>query len=640
MFALLPLIALALLCLTFFRRGLRLRESVLSAAITWGALVALSTEALSAFRRLNFTWLLIWWAVVSVALTAFHLRGKAEEARSRTRAGDSVSPPLRAVLFSVALLVASLGVIAWVFPPNNWDSMTYHMSRVAHWAQNHSVGYYPTSIARQLYLSPGAEFIIAQFQILSGGDRFANLVQWLSMLGSLCGVSLIAARLGARAAGQALAAVFAATIPMGVLQASSTQNDHAVAFWLVCTVYFMLLLKRAEGARSRLSYSFALGAALALALLTKSTAYIIALPFCLWFILATVKSERRELLKSGMIITALVLLINAGYYSRNFRAYGSPFGPRMEGAPEAGHKFTNDRFTPATLVSNSVRNIALHVYTPSARVNLLAGKVVYKIHRIIGQDINDPGTTWGGTRFGMPTMSFSEDDAGNPIHLLLIAGSLPFFLLRRRLRGSSELLSYVCCAVAAFFLFSLVLRWQPWHSRLQLPMFILWSPFVAVVLSSLFKERVLILFAAGLLLASIPWVLFNKLRPLTGDESIFKKSRIDLTFNARPELKEPYVGAADRIKSRGCQRVGLLLSGDDWEYPFWVLLSDGNYRRPLITHLRDVNSGGAPTNDPTLNNDICAIISTSEARDEAAPSPNSDLIVAFREPPVTLFLKP
>jgi 4-amino-4-deoxy-L-arabinose transferase-like glycosyltransferase len=84
--------------------------------------------------------------------------------------------------------------------------------------------------------SHGAEYVTLHRQLLSGGDRLANLPQWFASMGSLFVVSLIAARLGATARGQALAALFCATLPMGILQSTSTQNDFVVAYWLACLV--------------------------------------------------------------------------------------------------------------------------------------------------------------------------------------------------------------------------------------------------------------------------------------------------------------------------------------------------------------------------------------------------------------------
>ena len=93
------------------------------------------------------------------------------------------------------------------------------------------------------------------------------------MVGSILGVSLIAKELGARRSGQLLAAIFVATLPMAILQGSSTNNDHVVSLWIVCFVYFSLKIMR-QGIKPLLLVC--LGASLGLAILTKGTAYIYA----------------------------------------------------------------------------------------------------------------------------------------------------------------------------------------------------------------------------------------------------------------------------------------------------------------------------------------------------------------------------
>src|SRR4029078_8299879 len=81
--------------------------------------------------------------------------------------------------------------------PNQWDAMVYHLSRVDHWIQDRSVGFYPTHIIRQLYSPPWAEDASLHLTPLGSDEHWANAPQWFSMIGSLAGVSLIARRLGA-----------------------------------------------------------------------------------------------------------------------------------------------------------------------------------------------------------------------------------------------------------------------------------------------------------------------------------------------------------------------------------------------------------------------------------------------------------
>jgi hypothetical protein len=137
-------------------------------------------------------------------------------------------------LGSILAILIATGLVAWFAPPNTFDSLTYHMSRVAHWAQNRSVGSYPTGIPRQAFMSPGAEVAVLQVYVLGQSDRLVNFVNWFAMAASLVVVSHIAKRMGAGPTGQWFGAVFAAALPMGIAQASSTMTDYVLAYWMLC----------------------------------------------------------------------------------------------------------------------------------------------------------------------------------------------------------------------------------------------------------------------------------------------------------------------------------------------------------------------------------------------------------------------
>ena len=87
-------------------------------------------------------------------------------------------------------------------------------------------------------MPPLAEYLVLHTYLLGGGDHWATLVHWVYFLGSLVGVSLVARQLGAGRRGQTLAPLFAATLPSGILQASSAKNEWVLTFWLVALVYF------------------------------------------------------------------------------------------------------------------------------------------------------------------------------------------------------------------------------------------------------------------------------------------------------------------------------------------------------------------------------------------------------------------
>jgi hypothetical protein len=327
-------------------------------------------------------------------------------------------------------------------------------------------------------------------------------------------------------------------------------------------------------------YAFATGAALGLALLAKATAYLYAFPFMAWVGLSLIKSRRAKGLVLVILVAVTAGVINAGHYTRNYELYGSPLGPGQEGGR---FRYQNDAFTISSVASNVVRNVALQAGTPFKSVNAVVESGVYQLHRVIGIDANDPRTTWGGMDFHVARLSGHEDLAGNPLHLALILACIPILFLQRR--NKRDALYYSLCLLTAFLLFSVVLKWQPWHSRLQLPLFVLWAGVIGLLLSEIRYRRLANVIAVVLLAAAVPWVVHNSSRPLIGDNSIITTPRPEQYFANRPSLYEPYDRAARFLSSTQCPDIGLVLGGDDWEYPFWTLLDDYERHPFRIEHV-------------------------------------------------------
>jgi len=99
-------------------------------------------------------------------------------------------------------------------------------------------------------------------------------------------------------------------------------------------------------------------------------------------------------------------------------------------------------------------------------------------------DINDPANTFAPP-FLVPHEFTHEDLAGNPLHFALISAAALGIASSRKLRAGPFLLLYGAAAGAAFLFFGAIFRWQPWNSRLLLPLLILSMPVAAVVISRL-----------------------------------------------------------------------------------------------------------------------------------------------------------
>ncbi len=553
----LPLLALALTWLRFASTR-DWRYALLCAGIVGGLLVTASTEILSLLGQFRFSLLAAFWvAATCVVAVAVLRRGRPALPTLGLRLDWRIA--LAALPFAV-ILAATL-LVAVIAPPNTWDSMTYHMARVAHWTYQGSVGNYPTETLRQLYQPPFAEFAIAQLQILTGGDHLANLVQWWSMIGSIAGVSWIARELGAPARGQYLAAAIATTLPMGIMQATSTQNDYVESFWLVCGVAFCLRLRNEPDLES----ATGLAASVGLAILTKGTAYIYGLPILAVAAWLLFKRYRFGSWRYAALLAIAVLLINTGAWVRNVSAFGSVLGPPVP--------FVNQVFSAQEFASNVIRDASVQVGTPSGSVNYTIARAISRAHRILGIDVNDPRTTWPGVGFGINRLGPYEDSAPDPLQLLLLLVAAVVLALNPGRR--KELLLYLGGLLAAFVLFALLIRWQPWHSRLELPFLVLGAPVAAAVFTAVWSARTTSGIAALVFVCAIPWLGGPSIRPIAGSQSVLTSDRSTAYFDARPELRAAYRQAADDAHSAGCHVVGIVGSEDTWEYPLWVYLGPG-----------------------------------------------------------------
>ncbi|HEX2775166.1 MAG TPA: hypothetical protein VHN10_00865, partial [Candidatus Acidoferrales bacterium] len=264
--ALLPFIAYMGLFRIFRLRGEGWRSAALGAATCWGVFVALSTELLSVPRLITRPALAVAWLLLAVASFAYAATIRATQPAKLERGSEPDTTSLDRLdwflLSLTGLLIALVGITAIVSAPNTWDAMAYHMSRIAQWMTNHDVNLYPAFYSVQLFLSPWAEYAMMHLDVLYGGDRLVNLIEWFSMIGGIIGVSLIAQRLGAGIRGQILAAIACATIPAALLEASGAMNTYVAAFWIVVAVYYLLRWNE----RQTWPVALAIGSALGLAI--------------------------------------------------------------------------------------------------------------------------------------------------------------------------------------------------------------------------------------------------------------------------------------------------------------------------------------------------------------------------------------
>jgi len=521
-----------------------LRDLLLRTAVLAGAAAVLLTEFLSLFHWLRPVPVATGWclfAAIGIRLVP------------RPALKLKFAPVETAICAVIVAILGVAGFTAVVSPPNSADAMAYHLPRVIYWAQAASVAFFPTPYFNQVMLPPAAEYLMLHTYLLTGGDHLVNLVAWAAFAGCVAGVSALAAAMGLRARGQAIAALVCATLPNAILQASGAKNDSLLALWLVCAAYF-------AARRNALSFGLSVGLALA----TKSTAYLFLAPLLVWVLAARQRA-------AAACAIAGVLFLNGPQYIRNLRLTGWPLG--YDSAQGNGYfRWRNEHLGWQPLVSNALRHTSDQLGGRSLRWNQSVYDAVLRAHRVLGLDPNDPATTWRGAAFAPPVNANHEANANNRWHLLLYGLAAAFSVRDRRWRW------YAASLISAFLLFCVYLKWQPFLARLELPLFVLGAPLGAWLLDRVRPPWLALLACAFLVSGARPALFENWTRPLKGPHSLFTKSRDENYFNDMGQWnnRDSYFESADRVARSGCAVAGLDISENQLEYPFQALLRERN----------------------------------------------------------------
>ncbi len=427
--------------------------------------------------------------------------------------------------------------------------------------------------------------------LLTGGDRFVNLLAFGAYLASVVGVSALAGAMGLPRTGQALAALVCATLPNGILQASGAKNDWLLTFFLVAAVYFAV--------RRQAPW---LGISLGLALATKATAYLFAPPLILAGLLWAGRPSKAFAVRAAAWTALGVLAINSAQYARNWRLSGSPLG--YDSAQGDGFfRWRNEHPGLRATASNALRHASEQLGGRSPRWNHAVFAAVLRIHRSLGLDPQDPNTTFRWSRFAPPRNANHEADANNRWHLLLLLIALAAAAAWRDRRW----IRYGAALAGAFLLFCFYLKWQPFMARLELPLFVLGAPLAAYLLDRLrprwIPALVCLMLVSGARLPAIE----NWTRPLKGPHSLLRTARNDNYFSDMGQWnnRASYLEAVDAAARSGCELVGIDSSENQLEYPFMALLRE---RVPAVqfVHTGVTNASARYEAQPRLQ--PCAVL--------------------------------
>jgi len=228
-------------------------------------------------------------------------------------------------IFFLGSLIVSFFLAAYA-PVNLWDSMTYHTARVAFWIQNKSLEHFETSSIRQVMFPPNAEIFYLWPLVFIKKDFLAGMAQFISFLGSLWVLTSFLTYIKISKKRILWAVFIFASLPEIILQASSTQNDLVLGFFLFASLYLFIYGVREKEKISIIMSAMALGISMGI----KGSVFMFLPALGIIYTIISVRNEKKQSLLSLLLCgswTVLFFLLLSSYnYILNYQEFHNPLG--------------------------------------------------------------------------------------------------------------------------------------------------------------------------------------------------------------------------------------------------------------------------------------------------------------------------
>ena len=544
----------------FYRTAdLPFRRSLISAALIVFLFIAISTEVLGLFNLVNRMAITGSWVAFNVALAAIWFKLKSihnvtfpsiiRRWLDDTRHFFQELGPRTVIM--LAIISSITGIVAMVAIPNNQDSLSYHLSRLGYWIQQGNVAHYASHIERSISFSPFSEYVHLHTFLLTGSERYFQLLQWGCLAGILALVSMIIRLFSKSRAALRIGLCFAATLPIVVLESMTTQNDLVVALFILATAFFAFDYTQ----NSRLASLYLIPLCCACGMMTKGTFLFYVLPFggYLFISLLGKPAFRKHIIGFVAASLILTLALNVPYWYRTNEIFGSPVGTISSG--------NQNTFTgPADYVSSVSKHVFLHLgfISPGNRYNDFLLNQLKNLHAAMGIPLDIPRL---GMPFKMNKLNFNEDFAHNFFGIWLVLLCIPLLFFARLPKAARW---YSGLTFLSFLTFCFFISYQTYGSRLHVPFFLLAAPVVGIAYGSILPAWPVKLLPFLVWLAALPFALLSSAHPLLSTKWFFEK--IFPPINSALHLNIRIDAANLNLKQQSVLTAspGRLFWGDHW----------------------------------------------------------------------------
>jgi hypothetical protein len=505
---------------------------------------------------------------------------------------------VRRILFNLNWLILSLTKIfkkfkveitilillfsgAILYSPNNYDSNMYHLPRIIHWLQNNNLSHYATPIYFQLYQPIFSELNLTWIYSSFGPISLLNCLQLLFFGFLYSMVWLIFCELLKIIKYQNIIYVFLIIFSL-LLQAENTKNDVILTYFLFIFIYGLVNLFM----NMKVDKIFLI-MGLFLAIFTKGTSYIYLFSLILISVFYLIIHFKKYSDIFRIIFKLDILLIlSFGFVLwlplilRNYNLSGNFTGQDNKELT----MYTNQNQGIKPMISNGLKNVSMHINLPNCdfrvteKVNLIHQKLKLP-------SINDSNYNFCHISFQVYCNKlkkcFTADSVSNYVWFWLNMMFVILWILYPQKMRSPIILFYFG-SIIMLLVFSFLLKWQPWHTRLLIPFFLLNSVALVVFIN---KFRIFVLLKRLILLNGIICIVLNGLQPIIVFGKITGNYKYSFSYYDRLPAYWVKVNEYEQINNMisDNKKIGLVCNSTELVFPFmW------NYRN---THNNFTYSG-------------------------------------------------
>jgi hypothetical protein len=317
---------------------------------------------------------------------------------------QAATSPVYSILMLTGVAVVTLRSLlhSLLFPPYVYDTLTYHLPRVAEWIQSGEIQAFETPVVRTAWPA-GFELIQTWCGIFFHHDL---IIEWAGapfLLLSMLAVYLVSTALGLSKKLSFAAALLYAMTPAVLMHSVGCKNDLPIAalYLSIVSLFFMLADERIKQSDCALL----IAAAGSLAIGIKPTMLFLSPGLIVLLLILSARNNWKPgkwfdgwFKRNDIILGLLGMLLLAGYwYARNAHLYSNPFYPtevtlfgiHFEGAH--GNEGQQGGFSIDALTTN---------------LGELAGKRFFEAHGDYTPDLTFI-SGWGWTAAGLGLVSLA-----------------------------------------------------------------------------------------------------------------------------------------------------------------------------------------------------------------------------------------